>query len=67
MKAGYVFENAELHAYPALFSCECIERSNRLKEECRDQETHQVIFETVLPGEALPSALTSFPMVSRKR
>ena len=48
MKAGYVFENAELHAYPALFSCECIERSNRLKEECRDQETHQVIFETVL-------------------
>ena len=48
MKAGYFFDNAELHAFPALFSRECMESACRLQERYCEQETHQVIYETAL-------------------
>jgi len=48
MNAKYYFENAELHTIPAVFSRECIEGSQRLKEQYGEQETHEVICETVL-------------------
>ena len=48
MNTSYFLENAELQTYPALFSGECIERTARLKEQYREQETHQAIYETIL-------------------
>ena len=48
MNAKYYFENAELHTIPAVFSRKCIEGSQRLKEQYGEQETHEVIYETVL-------------------
>ena len=38
MKAGYVFENAELHAYPALFSCVLVGKWDCLPEQWFERE-----------------------------
>ena len=48
MNTRCYYENAELQRFPALFSGECIDRSERLKEQYGEQETHDVIYETVL-------------------
>ena len=48
MNTKYCFENAEMYKYPAVFSGACIDSSERLKEQYGEQETHQVIYETVL-------------------
>ena len=48
MNTSYFLEHAELSAHPALFSDACIDRTERLKGRYREQETHQVIYETVL-------------------
>ena len=48
MNTRCYYENAELQKYPAVFSSECVDRSERLKEQYGEQETHEVICETVL-------------------
>ena len=48
MDVTYCLENAQMEQFPAIFSGACVEGAGRLKELYPRQETHQVIYETVL-------------------
>lgn len=45
---GYYLEHANTDKYPALFAPDFIEKSKLLREKYKDQETHQLGYETVL-------------------